>query len=235
MHGEYGTYQICLSTAPSIEPEDGLPLPRQSVEISLTGNSTEETITSSIGLLLVAALWDIEGVPPPCRAGCMKLSFAVRINGPRGNTAVQVRARVLRQLSETDNVARSAQQNSEKNRNGFLPLSVPRSKLLRLAGWLAGCMDGSFVSDAHRVGVMCRNSIQVPNCPNTVQIMIRKTIWDFENHPYQDVGARACVCMPRSPINPVAREERERGEAFPVGPESEFWKDGLSKNTSNSP
>ena len=61
------------------------------------------------------------------RAGCMKLSLAVRINGPRGNTADQVRARVLRKLSETDNVARSAQQNSEKNRNGFLPPSLEAS------------------------------------------------------------------------------------------------------------
>ena len=105
----YHAQQICLSSTPSIEPEDGLPLLWQSVEMSLTGNSTKETITSSIGLLRVVALWDIEGVPP-ARASCMKLSFAVRINGPRGNTADQVRERVLRQLSETDNVARSAQQ-----------------------------------------------------------------------------------------------------------------------------
>ena len=137
MHGECGTYQICLSTAPSIEPEDGLPLPRQSVEISLTGNSTEETITSSIGLLLEVALWDIE-----CR---LHETLFIRENKRatwQYHTADQVRARVLRQLSETDNVARSAQQNSEKNRNGFLPLSVPRGKLLRLAGWLACWLHG---------------------------------------------------------------------------------------------
>ena len=71
-----------------------------------------------------------------------------------------------------------------------MAFSLRPSKQVIAADWLAGFMDGSFVSDAHRVGVMCRNLIKVPSCPDTVQVMIRKTIWDFENHPYQDVGAR---------------------------------------------